>query len=104
MKGRTTVSELLHESLLGYFVISMVPVIFYLCLSLGIKRFLFQSIVVFPALMIHHTQILMHDSFFKVYLKSFCLIQESLILSIFLLLNLQFVNFIVYELELDAIK
>ena len=103
----STLCELFTRNTFGfiYFVIGMVPVIFYLSPSFGNKRFLFQAIGVFSALMIHHTKLLIPDSFFL------SLYEELLPYSrIFNFVNLLITLFTIlytslfYELELDAIK
>ena len=102
-----TVCELFTRNTFGfiYFVIGMVPVIFYLSPSYGNKRFIFQAIGAFSALMIHCTQILIPDGFFSE------LFQELLPYSrIFVFVNLLITLFTIlytslfYKLELDAIR
>ena len=103
----STVCELFTRNTFGfiYFVIGMVPVIFYLSPSYGNKRFIFQIIGVISALMIHHTQILIPDSFFQSlfedlsrYSRKFNFI--NLVITLFTILYTAFF----YTLELDTIK
>lgn len=103
----STLCELFTRNTFGfiYFVIGMIPVIFYLSPSYGNKRFLFQIIGVISALMIHHTHFIIPDSFFS------DLYSELLPYSnVFNFVNLMITLFTVlytsffYELELDMIK
>ena len=103
----STVCELFTRNTFGfiYFVIGMVPVLFYLCPSYGNKRFLFQVIGVISALMIHQTPMLIPDSFF-----SGLFAELSPYARIFNFVNLLITLFTVlytsvfYELELAMIR
>ncbi len=88
-----------------YFVIGMIPVVFYLCPSYGNKRFFFQIIGVISALMINLTPVLVPEAFFsQVYSKL------SPYATIFNFVNLLITLFTVlytaffYKLELDMIR
>ena len=63
----STLCELFTRNTFGfiYYVIGMVPVIFYLCPSYGKKRFIFQILGVLSAIMIHFTQTAVPNSFFS---------------------------------------
>ncbi len=102
-----TICELFTRNTFGfiYYVIGMVPVIFYLCPSYGNKRFVFQILGVISALMIYHTQILIPENFFPQLFEE--LLPYS---SIFNFVNLLITLFtilytsIFYTFELDMIK
>ncbi|WP_028518722.1 GGDEF domain-containing protein [Ruminococcus flavefaciens] len=103
----STVCELFTRNTFGfiYFVIGMVPVIFYLSPSYGSKRFIFQIIGVISALMIHHTQILIPDSFFQKLYKDLLPYSNAfnfvnLVITLFTILYTAFF----YTLELETIK
>ena len=103
----STVCELFTRNTFGfiYFVIGMVPVIFYLSPSYGNKRFIFQIIGVISALMIHHTQILIPDSFFLKLYKELLPYSNAfnfinLLITMFTILYTAFF----YTLELETIK
>ncbi len=103
----STVCELFTRNTFGfiYFVIGMVPVIFYLSPSYGNKRFIFQIIGVISALMIHHTQILIPDSFFLKLYKDLLPYSNAfnfinLLITMFTILYTAFF----YTLELETIK
>ena len=63
----STACECITRNTFGfiYFVVGMVPVLFYLCPSYGNKRFIFQILGVIAALMIHHTPLFVPDSFYR---------------------------------------
>ena len=103
----STVCELFTRNTFGfiYFVIGMVPVIFYLSPSYGNKRFIFQIIGVISALMIHNTHVFIPENFFSQ------LYEELLPYSrIFNFVNLLITLFTIlytsvfYTFELDMIK
>lgn len=103
----STVCELFTRNTFGfiYFVIGMIPVLFYLCPSYGNKRFLFQAVGVVSALMIHQTPTIVPESFFsKLYseLLPYARIFNFINLVITLLTVLYTSLF--YELELKLIK
>ena len=103
----STLCELFTRNTFGYiyFVIGMVPVIFYLCPSYGNKRFIFQGVGVISALMIHRTQFIIPYSFFNKlytellpYSSSFNFV--NLLITLFTVLYTSFF----YKLELEMIK
>lgn len=103
----STVCELFTRNSFGfiYYVIGMVPVIFYLCPSYGQKRFIFQRIGVLSALMIHHTQILIPAAFFPQFYKELLPHARifnfvNLVITLFTILYTSFF----YKLELDLIR
>ncbi len=88
-----------------YFVIGMIPVVFYLCPSYGNKRFFFQIVGVISALMINLTPILVPDRFFsQLYsnLSPYATVFNfvNLLITLFTVLYTAFF----YKLELDMIK
>ena len=103
----STLCELFTRNTFGFifFVIGMVPVLFYLCPSYGNKRFLFQVIGVVSALMIHQTPLILPDRFFSELFAAL-----SPYARIFNFVNLMITLFTVlytsvfYELELTMIR
>ena len=103
----STVCECITRNTFGfiYFVVGMVPVLFYLCPSYGNKRFIFQILGIISALMIHFTPSLVPNYFYKElfeelmpYARSFSFV--NLLITLFTVLYTSFF----YKLELDLIK
>ncbi len=103
----STLCEIFTRNTFGfiYYVIGMVPAIFYLCPSYGKKRFIFQIFGVLSALMIHHTQILIPHSFFSQVFEELSPYSRifNFINLIITLLTVLYTSFF-YELELNMIK
>lgn len=103
----STACELFTRNSFGfiYFVIGMVPVIFYLCPSYGNKRFLFQVIGVLSALIIHQVHIIVPENFFpELYENLFPYSKIFNFINLLItLLTVLYTSFF-YKLELDMIR
>lgn len=105
--GFAMISELFTRGTFGFifFVLGMIPVIFYLAPSYRNKRFTFQVMGIISAMIIHHSDVIVPESFFS---EVFERTQQYSIL--FSFINLIITLFTVlytslfYEMELDMVR